>query len=227
MINKTIDNYDKYYSNIKNQLFPQEWIVRIFMGEYPNLNIKNDLNMKKILEVSCGDGRNFLPLMKKNMDIYATEVTENIITNLQNIYPDIKFKQALNSFLPWEKESFDFLLSWNSMYYMGRDDSHLDFEQYVKEFSKVLKKGALLIASVPMKDNFIFKNSISIDRKYSVITNDPFEGIRNGEIMRKFLSEEDIILEFEKYFKNFNFASSINNHFGIQNNWHIFICEKK
>ena len=96
----------------------------------------------------------------------------------------------------------------------------------MKEFSKVLKKDGKLIVSVPMIDNFIFEGSKIIDDKYRIIKNDPFK-VRNEEIMRCFKNEEDIIDEFKKSFKNFVFASSINDHFGIQNNWHIFVCQKK
>ena len=68
-MSNTIENYNKHYQNIDSEIFPQEWIVRIFMGKYPKINLQDNLKGKKILEVSCGDGRNFAPLIKKEMKI--------------------------------------------------------------------------------------------------------------------------------------------------------------
>ena len=65
MLNITIENYNRYYKNISADVFPQEWVVRIFMGSYPRLNIKNELQGKAIMDVSCGDGRNLKPLLLK------------------------------------------------------------------------------------------------------------------------------------------------------------------
>jgi len=225
-MSNTIESYNEHYKNIDNNVFPQEWIVRIFLGKYPNLNLQHNLKDKKILEVSCGDGRNLGPLIKKEMDISATEVTDEIVQNLSKSFPNIKFKQALNSRLPFDKEIFDYLLSWNQIYYMGVDEKDLIIKKYIEEFSRVMKPNGIMIVSVPMSDSFIFKNSKKLDDKYRKICNDPF-GTRDGEIMRCFQDENDIVKEFGEYFYNFVFASSKNDHFGIQNNWHIFTCQKK
>lgn len=225
-MSSTIESYNEYYKNIDNNVFPQEWIVRIFFGKYPKLDLQDNLKNRKILEVSCGDGRNLSPLIKKEMDITATEVTDDIVQNLSKSFPNIEFKQALNSYLPFDEESFDYLLSWNQIYYMGTEKKHLAFKKYIKEFSRVMKKNGKMIVSVPMSDSFIFKNSKHIDDRYRMICNDPF-GTRDGEIMRCFKNEQDIVNDFSEYFHNFVFASSKNDHFGIQNNWHIFICQKK
>lgn len=221
----TIKNYASFYEKIERKSYPQEWIVRIFFGKYPNLKIDEDLTDKSIVEISCGDGRNLQPLIDKGLDVTATEVSEKIITPLQSLYPEVSFFKATNDKIPFRDEQFDFLLSWNSIYYMGNKLQN-NINDYIKEYSRILKKKGVLIASVPMKDNFIFQNSIKLDDKYCKIINDPFHGIRNGEIMRVFKSEKDIEEEFVNYFENFSFAYSKNNHFGIQNNWHIFICNK-
>lgn len=224
-MSETIKNYNDLYVNIDNKIFPQEWIVRIFMGKYPKLDLRDELDGKKILEVSCGDGRNFGPLIKSNMEVSATEVTDQIVYNLAKAFPKIEFKQALNSFLPFDNNQFDYLLSWNQIYYMGVDKNNLNFSKYLEEFSRVLKSGGKMIVSIPMADSFIFKDSIKVDENYRMVSDDPFKK-RNGEIMRCFKCEQDIATEFGNNFTNFIFASSINDHFGIQNNWYIFICSK-
>ena len=131
-MSSTIESYNEYYKNIDNNVFPQEWIVRIFFGKYPKLDLQDNLKNRKILEVSCGDGRNLSPLIKKEMDITATEVTDDIVQNLSKSFPNIEFKQALNSYLPFDEESFDYLLSWNQIYYMGTEKKHLAFKKYIR-----------------------------------------------------------------------------------------------
>jgi len=226
-MSKTIQNYSKYYREIPKNLFPNEWVVRIFMSNFPKLSIKNNLKGKSILDVSCGDGRNLSPLLVKQMNVYATEVSDSIVKKLKETYPSVKFSRGTNNNLPFENESFDYLLSWNSMYYMGNKVNNINFQKYVKEFARVLKKKGKLIACVPMKSNFIYKNAIELkdNSNFVFIKNDPFE-VRNGEIMRRFKNKSEIKKEFQIYFKNFIFGASKNDHFGINNDWFVFYCEK-
>ncbi len=206
-------------------LYPAEWVIRIFLGKYPKLNLSEQVQGKHILEVSCGDGRNFGPLFQKGMQVTATEVSQKIVTSLRTRYPNVQIELGLNGDLPFSDASFDLLLSWNQIYYMGQNPKDLDFGKHVTELARVLKPGGVLISSIPMSDSFIYENAVRITNEYCKIDSDPFGGVRNGEIMRRFASEEEIEVTYQKEFKNFVFATSRNDHFGITNNWHIFVCE--
>ena len=141
--------------------------------------------------------------------------------NTMKIKCDIKVGN--NSNIPYGKSFFDFLLSWNSCYYM---DGDLAFEKVVKEFARVLKKDGYLILSIPKKTCFIYKNSKKVKKGYRMIMDDPFK-VRNGQIMRYFKNENEIKYSFSKYFKNFIFASIEDDCFGLNYHWHLLVCRKK
>ncbi|MBU0549667.1 MAG: hypothetical protein KJ838_05070, partial [Candidatus Omnitrophica bacterium] len=49
-----------------------------------------------------------------------------------------------------------------------------------------------LILSIPKKTCFIYQNSEIVEPGYRIIKNDPFN-VRNGEVLRIFENEEEII----------------------------------
>ncbi len=101
-----------------------------------------------------------------------------------------------------------------------------DFQEYVKEFARVLKKDGYLILSIPKSTCFIYKDSEELKKGYRIIKNDPFN-IRNGEVLRMFSSESEIKESFSEYFKDFVFASIHDDCFGFDYHWHLAVCRKK
>ena len=208
--------------------YPAEYVIRIFKGAYPKLNFdKKSYISKKICDVGCGTGRNLVLLHECGFELYGTELTQEIInktkSNLMKLNITAQLKIGANDSLPFDDSFFDFLLSWNSLYYMGKN---LDFGSHVKEMSRVLKNQGYLIMSIPKKTNFVFKNSEKLKDGYRIIKDDPFN-VRNGEVLRVFEDCMDIENTFSKYFKNFIFASIDDDCFGYDYHWHIIICQKK
>lgn len=214
--------------NEKEMAFPSEYVIRIFKGNYPRLNFdKSSYKGKKICDVGCGDGRNLVLLDQCGFDTYGVELTEEIVNkvttdlNKLNIHSEIKV--GTNQNIPFTESFFDFILSWNSCYYMGENR---DFNTHVKEFARILKKNGYLILSIPKKTCFIYHDSEKLKDGYQIIRNDPFN-IRNGEILRMFEDETEIKNTFSKYFKNFVFASIHDDCFGFDYHWHLVVCQKE
>lgn len=220
--------WSKNFSNQNNIFFPAEYVIRIFKGKYPKLNFqKKSFLDKKICDVGCGDGRNLVLLSTCGFKIHGIEISDELTAKIKSKMNNMKIKCDIkvgnNSNIPYKKSFFDFLLSWNSCYYM---DNNLAFEKVVKEFARVLKKDGYLILSIPKKTCFIYQNSKEVKKGYRMIMNDPFK-VRNGQIMRYFKNENEIKNSFSKYFKNFIFASIEDDCFGLNYHWHLLVCQKK
>lgn len=214
----------------KNDIaWPAEYIIRILKGNYPNLNLSAEIQSQmKICDVGFGDGRNFLVYNQLDLDMFGVEITEEIVEKAQNHLNSfdinhVHLKVGNNKDIPFESNFFDFLVSWNSCYYMG---NNTNFNDYLEEFARVLKKDGNFILSIPKETSFIYKNSEEIEGGYRIIKEDPFL-IRNGETLKVFESEEDIEETFGRYFKDFKFASIHDDCFGFNYHWHLVVCKRK
>lgn len=227
-------NYDaknewtKAYLTQRNMAYPSEYVIRIFKGAYPRLNFdKKSFQNKKICDLGCGDGRNLVLLSQCGFDVYGMEISEDIMKKVRYDMDDLNINAEIrcgtNDNIPYENDFFDFLLSWNSCYYMGENR---DLDVYVEEFARCLKSDGYLVLSIPKKTCFIYHGSEKLNDGYQIIRNDPFN-LRNEEVLRMFENEDEIKNVFSKYFKNFIFGSIQDDCFGFDYHWHLVICQKK
>lgn len=212
----------------KEMSYPAENVIRIFKGSYPRLKFdKSSFKNKKICDLGCGDGNNLVLLHQCGFDVYGMEITDEIVNRVKNNMRsrniNCEIRVGSNDNISFDDNFFDYLLSWNSSYYMG---NQRDFNLYVKEFSRILKKDGYFVLSIPKKTCFIYHDSEKIKDGYQRIKNDPFN-IRNGEVLRMFEDEQEIEEVFSKYFKNFIFASVYDDCFGFDYHWHLVVCQKK
>lgn len=222
------EKWVRHFSKAGKISFPSEGIIRIFLGNYPKLRFKYK-KKQKILDLGYGDGRHLLFLKKQNLTVYGVEISEKIneITRKllkKNKVNNLILKKGNNEKIPFDKEYFDHLVSWNSCYYMQNHNSN--FEDHVKEMARVLKKSGYIILSIPKFNCFIFDKAKIIRKKYVVIKNDYFKG-RNGQIMRRFKNVNEIKLDFSKYFKDFIISEIDMEWFGLKYSWHVVIAKKK
>jgi ubiquinone/menaquinone biosynthesis C-methylase UbiE len=145
--------------------WPSEYVIRMFKGTYPRLKLKEEgFTGKKILDLGCGDGRDIVVLKQCGFDVYGMEITDDICqkarTNLVKAgINNVDIRTGTNEAIPFENNYFDYVLSWNQCYYMGKVT---DFDLYVKEFARILKKGGRHVFSIPKKTCFIYNNSTAI-----------------------------------------------------------------
>ena len=223
--------YTDFYLKTKlSKVYPDEFIVRIFLGTYPNHHFDKDFSGKKILDVGMGDGRHLKFFVEQGFDVYGTEITQVICNHVNKQFLHLGYavncKKGRNHMLPFNDSYFNYLVSWNSSYYMGNINNNHDYLEYLREFARVMKQGGYFIASIPQKSCFIYDNVKDFTSGYKIILDDPYK-IRNGEIMRCFESLEEIIDVYSIYFKDFHIAEKTDNCFGQKNHHYIIVCKKK
>ena len=246
MLKKTYKNFSdpkrqwsRHFKKFKFISYPSEGVIRIFRGKFPLLKKKIFKKKQKILDLGHGDGRHFGLFNNLGLKCFGLELTKDINSKAKKLLlsknldkekkkfvNNIIFKEGNSENIPFKDNYFDHILLWNSCYYMSNSKDP-DFSKHVKEYARVLKKNAYIIVSIPKKDNFCFEGSKKYKDKYRIMGTSALGKTIDGQIMRFFLGEDEIIKEFGKKFKNFIFSDIDNYWFGLKYKWHVFIAQKK
>jgi SAM-dependent methyltransferase len=222
--------WNELYRKGPSKRYPDEAVVRIFLGSYPNLTMPKPKRGDSILDVGCGDGCNFDVFEDIGMKMAGAEITPEIVRlaaerlrEKGEIGIDADLRVGTCDDLPWANATFDYLMTWNSCYYMNTGAT---FEEHVAEMARVIKPGGWIVCSVPKHSCFIFKDAAFGNDGYVTIQADYF-GLRNGERMRWFSGWHQLEDAFESHFANFCHASIDIDMFGLAYNWHVFTAEKR
>jgi SAM-dependent methyltransferase len=221
--------YNKYYKERTHvHVYPVEFVVRTLLGNYPNLEMNRDsYSGSKLLDLGYGDGRNMPLFHNIGFKIFGMEISEEINKlareRLEILGIDGELKVGHNNSIPYQNQFFDFIVACHSCYYVNEGRS---FNDNLHEISRVLKTEGVFIASLPMRDNFIFNDAEFLSDGHYRITKDPY-GIRNGTIHKTFLNEDEIIETFEPYYKDLSIGYINDNYYGINVKMWIIKASRK
>lgn len=208
--------------------YPSEGLIRIFRGEFPNLPNLAFHEGETILDLGCGDGRQVPLYSEKKLISTGVEIAPAICTlataNAQRLGIEFPCIVGHSANIPLPNGSFDYLVAWNSCYYMGLVNS--DFDTHVTEMRRVLRAGGWLIASVPMASNFIFRGIDDLESPYVTIVDDFFE-MRAGERMRRFYDRDDLIRSFSPHFSKIEIAEQRGDWFGLNYDWFTMVASAR
>jgi SAM-dependent methyltransferase len=221
--------WGNYYRSLTDSyLLPNEFVVRAFLGTYPNLSMSRDYRGKSVCDVSCGDGRNLVLLHKLGLSLSATELTPEICSITRQRLLDHKEQIAVdirpgsNRALPFADGQFDYLLSWNACYYMENEQSAIT--DHVAECARILKPGGYLVCSVPAPDCFTLEGADELGSDLVRIQTRSRWNMLNGMIYYRFRSFEHIIEIFGDRFSDFQTARIYDDCFGIRLSYFVFVC---
>ena len=224
--------WESYYASLDAAyLFPNEFVVRTFLGRYPGLSLPHDYEGAKVVDVGCGDGRNLTLLHALGMQLHATEISETICARTreklaaraQPIHVDIR--PGLNWDLPFADATFDYALGWNSLYYMR--DEKADFSQHVAEIGRVIRPGGHLVACVPTPTCFSLEEAEELGGELIRIRTRSKWKMLNGTIYRRFRSTADIERAFGSRFEDFSWARLSDDCFGLRLEYFVFTCRRR
>lgn len=205
--------------------WPSETLIRLFKGPYlPDLQHQHITN-KKVLDVGCGAGNNLIFLDSLGLELYATEVTEQLCSivkqKLNNININIDVRCGTNITLPFPDNYFDFLVSWNVIHYQ---DNANDMDKAIQEYQRVLKPNGRFFISTTGPDHKIKKNGRSVGKNLYKIGRE--DDHRAGQTFYYFDTEEEVKIAFTPYFANLQIGRTHDRFFSETLDWFIVTGQK-
>lgn len=221
--------YNQYYAEEKRlHVYPVEFVVRTFLGKYPNLRLEQaEFAGKRILDLGYGDGRNMPLLFNLGFDIAGVEITDEINrlaeARLATLGIPAVLKTGHNSRIPFADKFFHYVLACHACYYVNEGES---FADNLKEINRVLDSQGMFVCSLPFNDTYILQGAEKLSNGHYRIQHDPY-GLRNGTIFRAFANEDEVEQELSEYFTDFRIGFCDDNFYGIHQKVWIVTCWKK
>ena len=176
--------------------WPNETMLKVLFGSY----LKKKFILPKnanVLDVGCFFGNNLFPFAAKGANCFGVDIHENIAKKAEIIFKnngyDGNFTKGKNTSISHQDNTFDLLISVNTIHYEPSRESITDA---IQEFKRVLKPGGRFYISTVGTNHDIRKKAKKIkDNIYEIRDFD----FRDGEIFHFF---EDP-LELNKFLSNF------------------------
>ena len=209
------------------RVYPTEFVVRTFLANYPGLKFRKPVAGDRVLDIAFGDGRNTVFLCDQGYAVSGIEITEGIVQQtgerLTKLGHQADLRVGRNSSIPFDDAYFDYLLACHCCYYCDEGET---FADNMREYARVLKPGAWLVASMASRSSYIFKNAIELEDGSLRIQGDPY-GNRNGYRLQGLSSNEQLEAHLSPWFEHFSFGFADNDYYGVQERLFWVVCQKR
>lgn len=140
-----------FYEGGNMYKYPTENLIRIIRGGYLDIPESG-----RLVDVGYGSPANLFMYDKSGYDVYGMEVHESILNTTreaaENVGADLTLDLIKSPKIPYEKEYFKIVISWNAVYYFG---SRPKVAAALSEFYRVLDVGGCLLLSVIHPNSFL------------------------------------------------------------------------
>jgi len=114
------------------------------------------------------------------------------------------------------------VLACHSCYYV---DEGTRFDDNVREIARVIRPGGRFVFSAPIGTSYILRGARDLGDGHMQITADPY-GVRNGSVLKKFDTEDEIQRALGPRFDDFCIGSCRNDFWGIDEHVWIVVCRR-
>ncbi|MFZ1655189.1 MAG: class I SAM-dependent methyltransferase [Candidatus Moraniibacteriota bacterium] len=182
----TPDFWDRQWQDKKLQKHVMAGIHERFV--YPTTKKYLPLG-SKILEGGCGKGQFVYSLQERGYEAYGIDFAENIIGQLQSLFPSHHFEIGDVRSLPYPDSSFDGYWSLGVIehFYEG-------YDVILKEMSRVIRPGGYLFLTFPHMSKL--RRHKARHSKFPVFSS---ELLRDGGFYQFALPEESVIEDLKPY----------------------------
>ena len=224
-------NWNGFYKkrcNLSVGRYPTEWVVRTLAGgDYPDLHLdKTSYLGARILDMGCGDGRNLQLLLDLGFEVHASEISQEIIINLEALAHELQwpvfFEVGLNVKLPYQNHYFDYMLCCSSCYYL---DGTMNWKDVRAELARVIKPSGLLVVNFPDEDNAILTNSIRQLDGSLLITSDPYN-LRNNSRFMIAKNVEEVVDLLSPQFRVMATGHQNDNYYGLRVSGYMVVAQR-
>ena len=222
------DHYDAFYRKRDPiHVYPVEFVVRAFLGNYPRLKTDaSSYSGKRVLDLGFGDGRNMPLLHNLGMQVFGVEITQDICDRakqrMARLGIDVTLSIGRNHSIAHTDGFFDTVLACHSCYYV---DPGTRFGDNVREISRVIKSGGSFVFSAPIGTSYIMRGAKDLGGGHMEIAQDPY-GVRNGYVLKKFDTAAEIETALSPLFDEFAIGSCRNDFWGIDEHVWTVVCRK-
>jgi SAM-dependent methyltransferase len=208
--------------------YPTEWVIRTIAGaNYPSLQLdKSKYAGARILDLSCGDGRNLPLLLSLGFEVHATEISALLVDELRQRALarnwEVSFAVGQNTALPYPERHFDYVLACASLYYL---DSGRTWNDVMKEVARIMKADGILIANFPDTNNFVLAGADTLSDGTMRIRNDPFK-LRDGIRFMVPRDQSDVGRLIQPWFEPVGVGSQRDDFYGLMVSSYIFAARR-